>query len=429
MGQKKILLIAFHFPPFSGSSGVQRTLRFCQYLPKNGWLPVVLSANQKAYEKYSDELLSEIPRDVEVKRAFALDTARHLSIRGRYSRLLAIPDRWVSWALGAIPSGYLLAKKHQPKLIWSTYPLATTHLIAYVLHKLTKLPWVADFRDPMVERRSTDGQWIPQNTLIRKARLYIENNAIKNASRIVFCTEGARNICKERYPAADHSKMLVIPNGFDEKTFKAIEGEISSEKKENKPVVLLHSGFLYNSPDRNPSHFFEALSQLKKEGIISRETLRVKLRACGHDKEYQRISEQKNISDIISFEPSIQYNEAIKEMMTTDGLLIFQGYTSNPAIPAKLYEYIRAKKPIFSLADREGDTAKFLEKLGMNDIAPLDDASTIKEQLIIFLKKIKDGSVIAVPDEIIMRYSRESQAGDLASVFNDVTSKENAHIN
>ena len=39
---KKVLMIAYHFPPLAGSSGIQRTLRFAQQLPERGWQPIVL---------------------------------------------------------------------------------------------------------------------------------------------------------------------------------------------------------------------------------------------------------------------------------------------------------------------------------------------------------------------------------------------------
>ena len=38
---KRILMIAYHFPPLTGSSGIQRTLRFVQHLPAFGWQPSV----------------------------------------------------------------------------------------------------------------------------------------------------------------------------------------------------------------------------------------------------------------------------------------------------------------------------------------------------------------------------------------------------
>ena len=44
---KRVLMIAFHFPPLRGSSGIQRTLKFAQYLPQFGWTPVVISAHPR----------------------------------------------------------------------------------------------------------------------------------------------------------------------------------------------------------------------------------------------------------------------------------------------------------------------------------------------------------------------------------------------
>ena len=46
---KRVLMVAFHFPPLRGSSGIQRALKFVQYLPALGWQPLVLSAHPRAY--------------------------------------------------------------------------------------------------------------------------------------------------------------------------------------------------------------------------------------------------------------------------------------------------------------------------------------------------------------------------------------------
>ena len=43
-------MVAYHFPPLAGSSGIQRTLRFVQHLPRFGWQPTVLTADVRADE-------------------------------------------------------------------------------------------------------------------------------------------------------------------------------------------------------------------------------------------------------------------------------------------------------------------------------------------------------------------------------------------
>ena len=98
---KKVLMVAFHYPPWSGGSGVHRALKFTKYLPEYGWQPIVLTASRQAYTE-NGASASAIPEGVVVTRAFALDTTRHLSFRGSYLHWTALPDRWISWWPGAV---------------------------------------------------------------------------------------------------------------------------------------------------------------------------------------------------------------------------------------------------------------------------------------------------------------------------------------
>lgn len=141
---KRILMVAYHFPPLAGSSGIQRTLRFVQHLPSLGWEPLVLSADPKAYEQVSNDLLPDVPADTVVRRAFALDTARHLQVAGRYLGWMARPDRWISWKFAGVREGLKLIERFKPDVIWSTYPIATAHVIASTLHRKSGIPWIAD---------------------------------------------------------------------------------------------------------------------------------------------------------------------------------------------------------------------------------------------------------------------------------------------
>src|SRR5262245_10397164 len=124
---KRLLMVAFQFPPFAGSSAIQRVLRFVQHLPSCGWEPIVLTASPVAYDARAADLLAEVPNNVIVERAFALDAAKHLSIFRRYPGFLARPDRWVSWRLGAFVAGIRIIRRYRPQLLWSTYPIATAN--------------------------------------------------------------------------------------------------------------------------------------------------------------------------------------------------------------------------------------------------------------------------------------------------------------
>jgi hypothetical protein len=196
---KKVLMVAYHFPPLAGSSGIQRTLRFAQQLPEFGWEPIVLTAHPRAYERTSDDLLDEVPARLTVKRAFALDTARQLAIGGRYLGWLARPDRWMTWRFAAVGAGLSLVREHAPHAIWSTYPIATAHVIGRALARKTQLPWIADFRDPMAQ----DGY--PADPATWKSFKDIEREAIADARLATFTTPGAAREYRRRYPASGGS--------------------------------------------------------------------------------------------------------------------------------------------------------------------------------------------------------------------------------
>src|SRR5712664_704149 len=123
----RVLMVAYHYPPCFGSSGIQRTLKFSRYLPDGGWDPIILTAHPRAYPDTNSAQLSEIPSGLPVHRAFALDAARHLVFGRHYSRWLALPDRWGSWWPGGVVAGLRLVRRYRPAVLWSTYPIATAH--------------------------------------------------------------------------------------------------------------------------------------------------------------------------------------------------------------------------------------------------------------------------------------------------------------
>ncbi len=415
---KHVLMIAYHFPPVRVSSGIQRTLKFTQYLLNHQWLAQVLTVNPIAYIETNDGQIKEIPDEVFVKRAFALDTSRHLAIKGRYLHWMALPDRWVSWCIGGVVSGLLMIVKFRPKIIWSTYPIATAHLIGLILHRLTGIPWIADFRDSMTEDD------YPVDPTQRKVYRWIERQTIRYCSRAIFTTPGAIRMYKDRYPEIDKKQWILIPNGYDEDNF--IEAEEDAKKntplkeRDKAKVTLLHSGVLYPS-ERDPTQFFLAMQELLKSDAINAGNLKIILRATGHDEYYKKLIQKQDLQDIIFIEPGVSYKQALVEMLSVDGLIIFQAANCNHQIPAKIYEYLRARRPVLALTDYEGDTAGVLKKSGVKSlIAALDDKNDIQKKMIEFIQHIKQNTFPIISDEYIFSHSREARTEILAKTMNDV---------
>jgi glycosyltransferase involved in cell wall biosynthesis len=414
---RRVLMVAFHFPPQRGSSGVQRTLKFSRYLGASGWQPLVLSAHPRAYAVKGDDQLGDVPAEVVVRRAFALDSSRHLAFKGRYLAALALPDRWISWLFGAVPAGLRLVRQYRPQVIWSTYPIATAHLIGLALHRLTGLPWVADLRDPM-----TDVDY-PPNRATRTAYRWVERQTVRHAARVVFTTPGAVAAYRTRYPHLPPERFVLIENGYDEENFSDAESLATPRSAAAaSPLLLVHSGIIYKT-ERDPVPFFEALAALLKAGRISPATLQVRLRAPVHDDYLNALISSHGIGSIVTLAPHVPYREALNEMLSADALLVLQGSSCNTQIPAKIYEYLRAGRPILALTDPAGDTAATLRNVGIDSIGPLDSRDAIMETLMRFIGQVNAGTAPLPAPEVVLANSRRSRASQLGALLDEVAAQ------
>jgi glycosyltransferase involved in cell wall biosynthesis len=404
----RVLIVAYHFPPQAGSSGLLRSLKFCRYLPEFGWLPTVLTIDPRAYEQTDSSQMAEIPSFVNVTRAFALDSQRHLSLGGgRYLRATALPDRWVTWLGGAIPAGLNSIRKHQIDVILTTYPIATAVLIGYFLHVLSGKPWIVDFRDSMTE------EGYPENPRTWRIYRWIERKAIEHGSRFLFTAPAAIRMYLERYPQLRSDQCLFLPNGYDESDFAGLVPKQTAHAR----IRLLHSGLIYPW-ERDPRPFFRALARLKAEGQINSDTLSIDLRACGSEAEYQKDVEGLGIQDLVHFLPRLPYRDSLQDAADADGLLLLQAACCDHQIPAKAYEYLRLQKPILALTTHTGDTARLLNEAGGATIVDIANESAICAALPNFLRSVKSGTH-PLP-RATDAYSRRSQAERLAECMSAV---------
>ena len=420
-------MVAYHFPPLAGSSGIQRTLRFVQHLPSLGWQPLVLSADPRAYEKTSDDLMADVPSGMVVRRAFALDTARHLQVKGRYLGWMARPDRWISWKFDAVRQGLKLIKEFKPDVIWSTYPIATAHVIASMLHKKSGIPWVADFRDPMAQED------YPADLVTRQMYRDIEADAAAHAGLCTFTTPGAAREYQQRYPHAAQ-RMVVLENGYDEESFASAglplgngETQMTPADKSRRPMVLLHSGIVYPY-ERDPTQLFMALGQLKAQGKLGPDDLKIRFRASVHDDLLNQLAQTHGALDFIELCPPIPYRQALAEMLQVDALLVMQASNCNAQIPAKIYEYLRAGKPILALTDPVGDTAGVLREAGLNGIVRIDSAQEIALALPAFVRDWRSGNSALPAAEAVRLASRLGRSATFVELLKPVGDNRSTQV-
>jgi glycosyltransferase involved in cell wall biosynthesis len=227
---------------------------------------------------------------------------------------------------------------------------------------------------------------------------------------VTLTTPGAVRLYHQRYPHFV-DKVHLLENGYDEETF--VGTEAGAPLNPGK-ITLLHSGIVYPQ-ERDPTSLFTALATLKERNPELTNRLRLRFRAPAHEDLLVELSKRFGITELIELMPPVGYREALNEMLSADALMILQSNGCNDQIPVKIYEYLRAGRPIIALTDDAGDTAQLLKKVGIEAIAPLNDSVRIADMLV---RVISNFDKQYLPSfEVIQNFSRKGRTYQLARLF------------
>ena len=97
-------------------------------------------------------------------------------------------------------------------------------------------------------------------------------------------------------------------------------------------------------------------------------------------------------------------------MLRADALLVLQASNCNEQIPAKLYEYLRAGRPIVALTDPAGDTAGVVRAAGLDAIARLDSVDDTVALLRRFIASVRGGGSAVAERRTTSRRRRDAAA-------------------
>ena len=408
---KKVLVVTYYWPP-SGGPGVQRVLKFCKYLPKYGWKPVILTVKDGEYPAMDDTLLHE-SKDIEthLSHAFSfysifnwftgeksvpshqLSKSKDDSFFKKISRWirynLVVPDGRIGWYSGAVKKGRKLLNNEKFDLIFSSGPPHSVHLIGLKLAKKSGTKWVADFRDPW-----TDMFYYSENKRLRAAELldrYLEKQVVDNADALITVS---RSISE--YYDRD---VTVIPNGYDESDFELIENSGGNNN------LISYVGTMYKS--QNTEEFFDSVNELNK---LSSNKYKINLIGHIHPDIVTYIT-SNNYESFIKIKPYIHHKESILKMVESEFLLLVIPNTKKNSgiVTGKIFEYIRAGSKILMIGPLDSDAAKIINETNSGYCFDYNDMSNLGT--ILSNKKILNSIDYS-------HYSRVSLTKKLVGIFN-----------
>ena len=396
------LCIAYAFPPIN-RSGTHRPLGFVRHLHALGWDASVLTVPPRA-EPIDESLLESVPSTTRIIRTAwfdpvavmnrcllrpgrdlfhidelrtkchyaALNASSHSTrMRDWVSRWVRTPDSRVTWLLSAVPSALIEIHRRRPDVIFSTSPYDTAHLIALLLHQSTRIPWVADFRDPWCGNpfRPTG----PKS--IERWNAALETAVLRRASHIVCNSPTMTDALIRRNPAID-GKCSTILNGFDAERFDAVS---SHRAGTNGDFVLAHAGQFYGP--RSPGVWFRALRGVRNHNPSL--AARVTMVLIGPDQfegqPLESLARQAGIADRVRILGPKSHREALSILAGADAVMLAgaAGSGAELQIPNKLYEYLALRRPILTLAAANSPVRTILRDAAANAVVcePGDEAA------------------------------------------------------
>ena len=225
-------------------------------------------------------------------------------------------------------------------VVFSTYSnLENIFAGRYAAEKYRAL-WIQDFRDPVTEY-NRKGSWF-WNIIARRIQMY----AINKADLVTSVSCGLTETLKKMNNKA---RIITVHNGYD-----PIEEPVEKKKDNEKVLTFCYTGQMYETRYAALDSLLSVLVQLIKQQKIEQKKIRF-IYAGPESNGIRECFRKKGIEDILLDYGYVSRDEVTKIQAYSDIYLVLSWNTrSNQGIlTGKLYEGIRAHKPILSVVTGE----------------------------------------------------------------------------
>jgi glycosyltransferase involved in cell wall biosynthesis len=437
--QKRVLFISYQFPPVGGA-GVQRVTKFVKYLQGYGWLPSVLTVANPSVPASDESLVADIPTctivrkartwepGYAVKKVISAGSGESNQLRGVMRRIaigvvrglanaLLQPDTQVLWLPGAIRTGSRLLREASHAAIVATGPPFSTFLIGAALSRRTGLPLVLDYRD---EWDLSNDYWENKrpNRLCRYFQACIQKQVVRQAGVLVATTRSsAETLNKIRIQAGCAARVAWIHNGFDPEDFAP---DCRAHPQDKGLYRLVYVGTLWSLTSVAP--LVEAVRDLARRQPGLAAGLELVFAGRRTDHQEQLLGRLKDLPCHLIEHSYIDHRAAINLIRSATGLclLLADKPGADRVVPAKVFEYMAAKRPVLAIAPR-GEAWDLLEDYPAAHRFVPADVEGISRWLAEQLRQHRAGTSPAFPEWDESRYNRRSQTGQLAEILESVT--------
>ena len=270
---------------------------------------------------------------------------------------LAFPDLERKWKRNALNKCNELINKYSFDIILSSSPFPTSHVVAANVCKISRIKWVADYRDPWCLNPV-----YPYGVFRKAVETNFEKWVLKSATILTTVSEPYAQVLRQL-----HGKEVeVIPNGFIDYS-KNAPPVVHFDRK-----TIVHTGNIYEG-NHNLDILFRALRSLLDEGLIFENGIQVLFFGRFEVLIQDRI-EMYGLSQIVFQKGHVSRLECIAIQKEADGLLFFNWEEKNRGglSHLKFYEYLASKTNIFVIGTQENEYTSIIKTIGAGKIFKTD---------------------------------------------------------
>lgn len=427
-----VLLISYLFPPSAGI-GSPRALSYARYLPEVGCRVFVLTARYATTAQSDPLLLTLVPMDTRVYRAFnpevpyrfrdrlwkkvapprmATEVAATQSqgiwnqpwkkaLRNIIQRV-ACPDAQVGWAHFATSMACRLIPRHAiDSVLLNIPPYSSMKIGVTIKRRFPHVRLISDIRDDW------QGYYLPffdsaASEYKRRLAMRLERELVECSDFVSAVTPAQRQTIRERYPDQSEKKFLCTPNGYSPERFEAF----LPRRHGFDGMVVTYFGSVYVNPVYSPKPYLDAIDSLPEE--IRR---RIETRFIGRvaPEAVSLLGGRSSSVRQLGFMPQAEGMHYLEE---SDYLLLIARDSGTHA--GKLFDYLPTGKPILAVTPPGGEIARMLEKTKTGWVLP-EDPVAMRQAIAEAYDRWRRGEMAIAPDrKAIDAYSWPSLVASLA---------------
>jgi hypothetical protein len=327
-----------------------------------------------------------------------------------------VPDPTAaSWFPQALVQLLRLIRSDRPDAIVTTSGPESSHLLGLAASRFG-IRWVADYRDGWLRD-------VRHPAPLRVIDRALERQVALRSTIVTAVSDAITADVERRYGV----RAFTVSNGFD----RTVLAGASDENATLDPsrFSLVYTGLLAIDVEEQPvinrgkhaQTFLDALKLLIAKDTAFATHLELVIAGPISDSEREVLT-RGELGSVVRVLGLLPRARALGLQQAADGLLLIPG--GAVAMPAKVYEYLAARKPIFAVTESDGVAAELLREAGEHTVAEVGTAESLAAALEAYLGRWTAGSYQPRPGFDVDAYEYGSLGQRLLRLVSDAAPEQ-----